>query len=63
MKDEISKEKTKWFTAAAAVLVWLTAANFIYQAATQRQWETAIERSYFQAVALLALAIVVRLKQ
>lgn len=34
----------------------LALSNFLYQAATARSWEVALERSTFQAVAVAALA-------
>jgi len=43
----------------AAVFVGLVAANFIYQAFTGHLWQVALDRSFFQGVALLAAAIIV----
>lgn len=36
----------------------LTASNFIFEAITSQEWHTAIERSYFQAVALLIFVLI-----
>lgn len=38
----------------------LTFANFLYQALTWQRWETAFERSFFQAMALLVVYIAIR---
>lgn len=43
----------------AAVFFGLVAANFIYQAFTGHSWGVALDRSFFQGVALLAAAIIV----
>jgi len=49
------------YVTAIGVFVGLTAGNFIWQAFMERKWGKAVERSYFQAVALgtflLAMAI------
>lgn len=39
--------------------IWLglTAGNFAYQLLASHQWETAAERSFFQLVAFIAVAI------
>jgi hypothetical protein len=38
---------------AILIILALTAANFIYQFFSDKEYETALERSYFQAVAVL----------
>ena len=37
-------------------IIGLTASNFIYAAATSQQWDVAIEHSWFQIVAIVAVA-------
>ena len=38
----------------ATICVMMTASNFVWQAATDKAWGVAAERSFFQALALLA---------
>lgn len=40
-------------TESVAMVIGLTVGNFVYQACKSQDWATAIERSYFQAVAIL----------
>ena len=38
----------------------LIAANYLYQSLSFKDWEVALERSYFQAVAILTIYLVNR---
>lgn len=42
------------------ILVALVLGNFVYQWLTKHQWSVAWDRSFFQAVALIAVLIFVR---
>lgn len=47
-------------TNLTALLIGLTAGNFFMRAVTDQDWNTAIERSFFQFVALLCVWIMSR---
>jgi hypothetical protein len=40
----------------------LALANFIYQAFANQHWQQAIERSWFQLIALVAVVIIQKIK-
>jgi hypothetical protein len=46
----------KW-TKAGVMMLALTASNFLYQALTYTDWDTASERSFFQIIAVFYVVL------
>lgn len=49
---------SKWWT-ALFVIITLIFSNFLYQSIRDGNWEVALERSYFQAGAILIFTFII----